>query len=120
MTHSVEAVAGGVYSVMRGSEKIYGVVKVLGMGPGAVNARIFDRCADVRPELAWFDNPEERAPGQLDEALGIGIGLLPVTPRVFAYWKPKLLFTQALTDEEQQLLGEYGNAGQPWDDLKYP
>lgn len=119
MTHSIEPIVGGVYSVMRGPEKVFGIVKVLGLTSDGVNAKIFDRCANVRPELAWFSNPEDRAPGKLDEVLGTGIGLLPVTPRVFAYWQPEHLFTQALTDEEQGLLNEYGDAGQPWDDLKY-
>ncbi|MGB3934407.1 MAG: hypothetical protein WBL29_01710 [Burkholderiales bacterium] len=84
-----------------------------------MNAKVFERCVNVRPELAWFDGPEDRAPGKLDEVLQMGIGLLPVTSRVFDYWEPEFLFAQPLTDEEQSLLDEYGSAAQPWDDLKY-
>ena len=119
MSRSLEPVAGGVYGVMRGPEKRYGIVKVLGLGPGAVNAKIFDRCARVRPELAWFDDPEDRIPGKLDEVLGTGIGLLPITPRVFAYWQPQFLFAQALSEAELRLLSERGDAARPWDELRY-
>jgi len=112
-------VAGGVYCVMRAPERVYGIVKVLGVGPGAVTAKVFHRCAEVPAQLAWFDDPEDRVPGKLDEVLGMGIGLLPVTPRVFAFWQPEFLFTQALSEAELRLLDDYGDAGQPWDELKY-
>jgi hypothetical protein len=116
---SANPVAGGVYSVKRGDDQRFGIVKILDVRESAIFAKVFQRCANVRPELAWFDHPDDRAPGKLDEVLELGIGLLPVTPRVFQYWEPLFLFAQDLTDEEQDLLGEYGDVAQPWDDLRY-
>jgi|SRR5881296_2416290 len=113
-----DPVVGGVYSVARGEERRFGVVKVLAFQPEAntVHARVFDRCANVRPELAWFD---DHTPGVLDNVLGVAIGTLPITTRVFMFWEPEYLFSQALTDTEQELLDTYGVDAQPWDDLQY-
>ncbi len=60
----------------------------------------------------------------MDEELGFGIGVLPVTQRVFDFWQPMLLFSQAITEAEQEDLGSclpafIDGTAQPWDDLMY-
>jgi hypothetical protein len=112
-----EILVGGVYSVARG-EGGFGVVKVLAHQPEAniVYARIYGAQATARPLLDWF---EAREATKLDEELGIGIGALPVTRRVFEFWEPELLFSQAITETEEEHLGYCFGVAQPWDDLKY-
>jgi len=113
-----EPIVGGVYSVARGKERRFGIVKVLAFVPesNTIHARVFERCVSIRPEVAWFD---DRTPGVLDKVLQVAIGTLPITRRVFAYWQPEFLFAQELTDVEQDLLDAYGVDGKPWDDLQY-
>lgn len=95
------------------------MVKVVAYQPerNTVYARTFGSYFKVRPEAEWF---EDREPVELDKELVIGIGVLPVTQRVFDYWKPELLFFQAITEAEREDLGYCYGMAQPWDDLKYP
>jgi hypothetical protein len=108
---------GGVFSIARGKDR-YGVIKVLGHQAEAntVYARVFDVYFQTRPRADQFT---DRVPGKLDETLGIGIGTLPITQRVFEYWKPQFLFAQAITVAENEDLGLCFGVAQPWDDLKY-
>jgi hypothetical protein len=112
-----EVQVGGVYSVAR-AEGYFGVVKVVAHQPerSTIYARTFGPHFKVRPEAEWF---EDRQPGKLDEELGIGIGVLPVTQRVFEFWQPELLFSQAITEAEREDLGFCFGMAQPWDDLMY-
>ena len=108
---------GGVYSVAR-AKGSFGVVKVVAQDEqNTIYARIFGSHFRVRPEAEWFEN---REPGKLVEELRIGIGVLPVTQRVFDFWQPMLLLSQAITEEEQENLGECLGVAQAWDDLIYP
>jgi hypothetical protein len=108
---------GGLYSVVRAGET-FGVVKVLAHQPevDAIYARIFSARARKRPAIDWFEGQE---PGDLDEELGVGIGVLPVTSRVFAFWQPAFLFAQEITEAEREDLGYCLGMAQPWDDLKF-
>ena len=112
-----EVQVGGVYSVAR-AEGYFGVVKVVAHQPerNTIYARAFGPHFKVRPGAEWF---KDRQPGKLDEELGIGIGVLPVTQRVFEFWQPELLFSQAITEAEREDLGYCFGMAQPWDDLMY-
>jgi hypothetical protein len=109
---------GGVYSVSRGGDT-FGIVKVLAHQPQSrtIYVRTFKPHVTERPRKDWFENPEVDA---LDEELGIGIGVLPVTPRVFDYWEPQLLCLQEISAKETQDLGYCLGMAMPWDDLEYP
>jgi len=54
--------------------------------------------------------------------LGMGVGVLPVTLRVFQYWQPEYMFSKEINDEEKKNLEESGGIEDvsPWDDLVYP
>jgi len=51
--------------------------------------------------------------------LGIGIGMVPVTQRVFEFWQPELLFSQAITEAKREDLGYCFGMAKPCDDLIY-
>jgi hypothetical protein len=109
---------GAVYSVRRGDGS-FGVVKVIAFQPEerAVYARTFGPHFDERPVADWF---EQREATNLDEALGIGIGVLPVTVRVFRFWEPEPLFVQGVSEAEQEDLSYCVGFAKPWDELRYP
>src|SRR5262249_32479957 len=100
-------------------EGSFGVVKVVAHQPEkcTVYVRTFAAHFKVRSQADSFADQE---PGTLDEELGIGIGVLPVTERVFLYWDPGLLFSQAITESEKEGLGYCFGLARPWDDLIYP
>ena len=108
----------GVYSIARGEEGRFGMIKILAHQPEAdtIYARVFERCANVRPEIAWFEDCEHC---ELDELLKVAIGVLPITERVFRFWQPQLLFSQEVSDAEKDDLMECFDVAQPWDNLAY-
>ena len=109
---------GAVYSVCR-AEGSFGVVKVVAFQPEerTVYARTFGPYFKERPAAEWF---EQRDASDLDEELGVGIGVLPVTVRVFRFWEPEWLFSQSVSEPEQEDLAYCFGLARPWDDLKYP
>ena len=111
---------GGVYSVAR-SRGTFGVVKILAYetDKDTVYARTF-RMRLPNQIHAKNMNEDVADPEGMAKRLGIGIGALPVTSRVFKYWQPELLFTQAISGDEQLDLKECFGLAQPWDDLLYP
>ena len=111
---------GGVYSVAR-SQGTFGIVKILAyeIDKDTVYARTFK----IRlPDRIYAENMNDDVadPEGMAKRLGIGIGALPVTSRVFRYWQPELLFTQSMSGDEQIDLKECFGLAQPWDDLLYP
>ena len=112
---------GGVYSVVRGAQNRFGVAKVLALVPNknAVHVKVFKRCVNVRPDPAWFEDTVRQSPKALDDILSIGIGVLPITLRVFEHWQPELIFVQPLSDSERRLSEDIIELARPWDDLKY-
>ena len=111
---------GGVYSVAR-SKGTFGVVKILAYETD--KDTVYARTFKIRlPHRIYAKNMNEDVadPGGMAMRLGIGIGVLPVTSRVFKYWQPELLFTQAASEEEQSNLKECFGLAQPWDDLLFP
>ena len=108
---------GGVYAVVRDGET-FGVVKVLAHQPeaDAIYARVFGARALERPAPDWF---EDREPGKLDEELGVGVGVLPVTGRVFEVWNPDFLFSQEITEADREDLAYCFGRAQPWVVLKF-
>lgn len=110
---------GGVYSVVRGGGT-YGAVKVIAheAEENTIYARLYQALSQYPPGVDW-DWFEDREPGSLDRELGVGIGALPITRRVFDFWQPVLLFSQAITDEERDDLRSCEGAAVPWDKLWY-
>jgi hypothetical protein len=109
---------GTVYSIRRGQDA-FGVVKVVAFQPEerAVYARTFSPYFKERPVPNWFEQGDA---SNFDEELGVGIGVLPITVRVFQYWEPERLFAQEVSEPEQEDLSYCLGLAQPWDDLKYP
>jgi hypothetical protein len=91
---------GAVYSVRR-ADGSFGVVKVVAFQPEdrTVYARTFGPYFKERPAADWF---EQREASNLDDELGIGIGVLPVTVRVFRFWEPEWLITQSVSEAEKE------------------
>jgi hypothetical protein len=97
------------------------VVKVLAYQPDAntIYARVFD--ARFKERVPGDSIGEEgRDPAVMLKALEMGIGVLPVTRRVFDYWQPVFMFMQAITEEEENNLNQVGMEAEPWDDLAFP
>ena len=112
--------AGCVYSVER-SNGHFGIVKILAFEPHKeiVYARIYKTRFDSRSRNDQLTEEYRKAANILPK-LGMDIGVLPVTQRVFNYWKPELLFRQEIIDEEKENLAECFGLAKPWDDLKHP
>ena len=112
-------IIGGVYSVVRKGN--FGVIKILAFEADKiiVYARIYKVRFHSDKEAAELIQENHTAEEMLPQ-FGMDIGVLPVTQRVFNYWKPKLLFQQAITDEEQSTLGFCFAKAKPWDKLLYP
>src|SRR5262245_28419336 len=106
-----QATAGGLYSVAASGGR-YGVAKVLRLSPGVVHVRVCQGRSDARPasveparlQLGRFGDPEP------------GVGHLPVSPRVFASWKPQLLAVVEAAESELDGYHEWKSAeGGIWD-----
>ncbi len=115
-----DIVVGGVYSVAR-SKGTFGIVKILAdeADKNTVYARTFRMKLPNRIDAKHMKE-DVADPDGMARRLGIGIGALPVTSRVFQYWEPELLFTQNLSQDEQENLKECFGLAQPWNDLLYP
>jgi|SRR3954470_15226562 hypothetical protein len=117
----IEVQAGGVYSVVR--LRSFGVVRVLAYEPqlNAVFARVYNARFEERKRGDEIGEPS-RDPALMLEKLGMGIGVLPVTRRVFEHWEPVFMFAKELNDEERRNLEQSGGTEEvsPWDDLIYP
>ena len=123
----VELIVGGMYSIIRSRESgDFGVVKVLAVDDRAVHIR------------SYVNRYEER-PGTVDTAtlsLGgggpivtkepdgrlrftpprgpMGIGHLPITRAQFLAWRPQLIMTQPVTEDELDGYREWQAAGGVW------
>ena len=108
---SVAPVDGGIYSIVSSPEKrTFGVVKVLKVEPGAVHVRIYGGEYAARPASV---NPGELKVGSIQEG---GMGHLPLSPRVFAAWKPVLITTSRVEPTELEGYDEWRKAGgRVWD-----
>jgi len=116
----VEVVVGGVYSVAR-AQGTYGVVRVLAFESESdvVWARTYDLRSSSRPQARDFDF-DSRDGDSLVENLPWGIGALPVSQRLFAYWRPQLMFVSGITARESKDVAPYIGEAQPWNELRYP
>lgn len=117
---SNDITTGGVYSVAR-AKGTFGVVKILAYetDKDTVYARTYRMRLPNRIHAKNM-NEDVADPDGMAERLGLGVGVLPVTSRVFQYWQPELLFTQAISEDERDNLKECFGLAQPWDDLLYP
>jgi hypothetical protein len=104
-------VDGGIYSIVSSPEKrTFGVVKVLKVEPGAVHVRVYGGEYAARPTSV---NPGELKVGTIDEG---GMGHLPLSPRVFAAWKPVLITKSPVEPAELDGYEEWRKAGgRVWD-----
>jgi hypothetical protein len=104
-------VDGGIYSVVSDAEKrTFGVVKVLKVEPGAVHVRIYGGEYAARPTSV---NPGQLKVGTIDEG---GMGHLPLSPRVFAAWRPVLITMSRVEPAELDGYEEWKKAGgNVWD-----
>jgi hypothetical protein len=79
---------GGVYSVVRGKEGGFTVVRVLVCEEGAVHARL-------------YSNTYKERPVRVDpKTLKMAIGHVPLSEEGFRNWQPILLFEEPVRDEE--------------------
>jgi hypothetical protein len=100
---------GSLYSVSRGREGGFGVVKVLKFENNIVHARMYKEKFPTRP--ATID-PAALSLGSLAEG-EFGIGHMPMTLNMFLGWTPVLLAggSGGVSDEELEGYGEWKTAG---------
>jgi hypothetical protein len=98
--------AGGVYSVVSEGGQ-FGVVKVLKVEANAVHVRLYSGKWKSRPTISTLG---ELRLGTIHEA-DPGVGHLPLSPRAFAAWAPKLIFISEVAEAELDGYREWNDAG---------
>jgi len=98
---------GGIYSIDNGNGK-FGIAKILKVEPGIVHVRIYKNKFEPRPTSV---NVEELSLGSIHDKDGFGMGHLPISERDFRQWKPVLLITKGVTEEELEGYKLWKDAG---------
>ncbi len=103
---------GGFYSVVV-DDRGFGVARVLAAGRGAVHVRVYsnryrERPVAVQPADLFLAPPPDfsdvalnaTGPHERADPGPFGIGHLPLRPRSFAEWQPRLIAVQPLRPDE--------------------
>jgi len=87
---------GDIYSIDDGKGKI-GIVKVLVVEPGVIHLRIYKNKFNNRPKTIEI---KELSLGRLGDKDGFGMGHIPLDIDGFKNWKPELITSDKVTEDE--------------------